>query len=77
MKRRDSQISRGAFIFSTFLGSGLGAGAGSGSTLGISVKLTPVKRDIESVEIIKGEAAARLYGDRARDGVITIKTKKR
>jgi TonB-dependent SusC/RagA subfamily outer membrane receptor len=31
---------------------------------------------IESVEIIKGEAAVRLYGERARNGVITIKTKR-
>lgn len=31
---------------------------------------------IESVEVIKGEAAVRLYGERARNGVITIKTKR-
>jgi beta-lactamase regulating signal transducer with metallopeptidase domain len=31
---------------------------------------------IESVEIIKGEAAVRLYGERGRNGVITIKTKR-
>ena len=31
--------------------------------------------DIESVEVIKGEAAARMYGDRAKNGVIKVKTK--
>ena len=31
---------------------------------------------IESVEVIKGEAAVRLYGERGRNGVITIKTKR-
>jgi TonB-dependent SusC/RagA subfamily outer membrane receptor len=31
--------------------------------------------DIESVEVIKGDAAARLYGDRGANGVIQITTK--
>jgi beta-lactamase regulating signal transducer with metallopeptidase domain len=31
---------------------------------------------IESVEVIKGEAAVRLYGERGRNGVITIKMKR-
>ena len=31
--------------------------------------------DIDSVEVIKGEAARSLYGERARHGVIRIKTK--
>ncbi|CAN5873501.1 hypothetical protein BH23GEM9_BH23GEM9_07510 [soil metagenome] len=34
-------------------------------------------RDIESIEIIKGAAAAALYGSRAADGVISITTRKR
>jgi len=34
------------------------------------------KVDIEAVEVIKGEAAVALYGERARDGVIRITTRK-
>ncbi len=30
--------------------------------------------DIESIEVIKGEAAAELYGERAENGVIRIRT---
>jgi TonB-dependent SusC/RagA subfamily outer membrane receptor len=33
--------------------------------------------DIEMIEIVKGAAAARLYGSRASNGVIMITTKKR
>ncbi len=32
--------------------------------------------NIESVQVLKGEAAIQLYGNRARDGVILIQTKK-
>jgi TonB-dependent SusC/RagA subfamily outer membrane receptor len=32
---------------------------------------------IDSIEVVKGAAAAALYGERARDGVIHIRTKKR
>jgi beta-lactamase regulating signal transducer with metallopeptidase domain len=32
--------------------------------------------DLESIEVIKGPSAVELYGDRARDGVIVVKTKK-
>jgi TonB-dependent SusC/RagA subfamily outer membrane receptor len=33
--------------------------------------------NIESIEVIKGEAVKQLYGDRAANGVVTITTKKR
>jgi bla regulator protein blaR1 len=33
------------------------------------------KLDIESVEIVKGETAIELYGERAKNGAIQIKTK--
>jgi TonB-dependent SusC/RagA subfamily outer membrane receptor len=33
--------------------------------------------DIESIEVVRGAAAARLYGDRAAYGVISIRTKRR
>jgi TonB-dependent SusC/RagA subfamily outer membrane receptor len=33
-------------------------------------------KTIDTIEVIKGEAAARLYGPRGRDGVISIVTKK-
>jgi TonB-dependent SusC/RagA subfamily outer membrane receptor len=32
-------------------------------------------REVESIEILKGEAATRLYGSRGRDGVIIIETR--
>lgn len=32
--------------------------------------------DIESIEVIKGEAARKLYGERAADGVVSITTRK-
>jgi outer membrane receptor for ferrienterochelin and colicin len=31
--------------------------------------------DIESIEVVKGEAVVRRYGERARSGVIVITTK--
>jgi TonB-dependent starch-binding outer membrane protein SusC len=31
--------------------------------------------DIESIEVVKGAAAVRLYGSRAANGVILIRTK--
>jgi TonB-dependent starch-binding outer membrane protein SusC len=37
----------------------------------------PPPEDIESLEIVRGAAAAALYGQRAANGVIVIKTKKR
>jgi TonB-dependent SusC/RagA subfamily outer membrane receptor len=40
-------------------------------------KLDIAPSDIESIEVVRGAAAIRLYGDRAVNGVINIKTKRR
>ena len=32
--------------------------------------------DIESIEVIKGQTAASLYGERAKNGIVQITTKK-
>jgi hypothetical protein len=50
-------------------------GAGTDAVNVINKILGP--ENIESIEVVKGEAARRLYGDRAIEGVIQITTKKR
>jgi TonB-dependent SusC/RagA subfamily outer membrane receptor len=44
--------------------------------LGSSGTMDIPPADIESIEIVKGAAAAALYGERAKNGVILIKTKR-
>jgi len=38
--------------------------------------IDPEAMDIETIEVVKGGAAVRLYGSRGRDGVVVITTKK-
>ena len=58
----------------TFTPSGAGATSYSGQTTSALANLNP--NDIESIEVIKGPAAATLYGADAANGVIQIITKK-
>lgn len=58
----------------TFTPSGAGATGYSGQTTSALSGLNPA--DIESIEVIKGPAAATLYGAEAANGVIQIITKK-
>ncbi len=58
----------------TFTPSGAGATSYSGQTTSALGGLNPA--DIESIEVIKGPAAATLYGAEAANGVIQIITKK-
>lgn len=58
----------------TFVPSGAGATAYTGQVTSALGSLNP--SDIESVEVIKGPAAATLYGAEAANGVIHIITKK-
>ncbi|CUT00124.1 SusC/RagA family TonB-linked outer membrane protein [Candidatus Kryptobacter tengchongensis] len=50
-----------------------GASVGNVSTVSRNVDINP--EDIESIEIMKGPAAAAIWGARAANGVIVIKTK--
>lgn len=46
------------------------------ATVDGAVKLDIEVLDIESIKVIKGEAARKLYGERAADGVVSITTRK-
>jgi len=50
-----------------------GASVGNVSTISRNVDINP--EDIESIEVMKGPAAAAIWGARAANGVIVIKTK--
>lgn len=47
----------------------------SAAVVGRDVELEEINSlDIERIEVVKGEAARALYGDRARNGLIRIET---
>src|SRR3712207_7146865 len=63
------------FPYTTLFRSAAGQLAGGGQTASALDAINP--EDIESIEVIKGPAAATLYGADAANGVIQIITKKR
>lgn len=66
----------GVPINSTFSGVGHGAYLGGDSPIDFGSSLTDIDpNNIESINVLKGPAAAALYGSRAGNGVIVITTK--
>ena len=66
------QVNSGASVSSS---GGVGTVIGSGDVA--PLRSTDIEGlDIESIEVIKGSAAAALYGSQAANGVISIKTKR-
>ncbi len=58
-------------------GSRFASGANSGSEEGASNRIADLNpNDIESIEVLKGAAAAAIYGTRANAGVVIVTTKK-
>ena len=58
-------------------GSRFASGANSGSEEGASNRIADLNPyDIESIEVLKGAAAAAIYGTRANAGVVIVTTKK-
>ena len=66
------QVNSGATVSSS---GGVGTVVGSGDVA--PLRSTDIEGlDIESIEVIKGSAAAALYGSQAANGVISIKTRR-